>query len=64
MAKKLPQLLTQIENSFKNLGDASGLKLHPDTLHNLQKRNNNKWLVFAWSALVAASIFGVILLVR
>ena len=64
MVKKLPQLLTQIENSFKNLGDAGGLKLHPETVHHLRQKNQSKWLVFAWSALVVASAFGVILLLR
>jgi len=65
--KKLPNLLLQIENSFKNLGDANGLKLHPQTINAMRHHRhqaNNNWLVFAWAALAVASVFGAVLVAR
>ena len=58
-ARKLPHLLSHVENTLKNLGDANGIKLHPKTLEAMQqqRRSDRKsWLVLAWSALVLAFI--------
>jgi ubiquinone biosynthesis protein len=63
VVKKLPHFLMQIEQTFKNLGDENGLKLQTANYpHHNRYETNNKWLVFAWSALAIASIFGLVLL--
>jgi ubiquinone biosynthesis protein len=58
--KKLPHLLLQIENSFRNLGDVNGLKLHPETVSAMHKsnRNSDQKIVYFWVGFaVAAGLF-------
>lgn len=62
-AKKLPQIFSHIENTFKNLGDAGGVKLHPQTiaeLHKNHKNSNQKLAYFVSGFAVSASIFTLI----
>lgn len=40
--KRLPHLLLKIENSLANLGDANGLKLHPETIKAMGKSRQDK----------------------
>ncbi|MEQ1790200.1 MAG: 2-polyprenylphenol 6-hydroxylase, partial [Rickettsiales bacterium] len=54
IARKLPHILLNMENTLKNLGDADGLKLHPQTIRNIDNirlERHKSWLNFAWSAL-------------
>jgi ubiquinone biosynthesis protein len=67
IARKLPHILLNMENTLKNLGDADGLKLHPQTIRNIDNirlERHKSWLNFAWSALGIASFIAIILLLR
>lgn len=65
--QKFPYILTNIENTLKNLGDENGVKLHPDTIKLLNKEragHEHYWLVFAWCTLALAFISFLALIMR
>lgn len=54
IAKKLPHILVNIENTLKILSDPMGIRLHPQTIRAINRNRterNKSWLIFAWSAL-------------
>ncbi|MEK6746825.1 MAG: 2-polyprenylphenol 6-hydroxylase [Pseudomonadota bacterium] len=54
IVQKFPHMLFNIENALKNMGDANGIKLHPQTIKAIdqERRQRHKdWLTFAWVAL-------------
>jgi len=55
IVQKFPHMLFNIENALKNMGDANGIKLHPQTIKAIdqERRQRHKdWLTFAWVALI------------
>lgn len=67
MAHKFPHILLNMENTLKMLGDANGIKLHPQTLKEIdgdRGRYNKSWLLFAWSVLAIFTLVFLILVLR
>jgi ubiquinone biosynthesis protein len=65
--QKFPYILTNIENTLKNLGDENGIKLHPDTVKLFNKEKdgqNQRWILFAWCSLGLAFISFLALIAR
>ncbi len=65
--RKFPYILQNIENIIKTLGDEKGLKLHPQTIADLdlpRNKRNQSWLVFAWSALAISTILSLLYIIR
>jgi ubiquinone biosynthesis protein len=64
IAKKLPAMLGYIENTFKTLGDANGVKLHPDSIaafNRARQQSHNNWLFLCWTIVMMTAIFGLII---
>ena len=59
IAKKLPMMMGYLENALKTLGNADGLKLHPDNITALNRgrwQRQSYWLFFNWTALIVIVI--------
>ena len=66
-ARKLPMMLGYIENTLKSLGNAQGITLHPRTIEALNKHrrtSHERWLYFAWTVFLTASILSLIRLLK
>lgn len=62
---KLPFIMASVENTLRNLGDSDGIRLHPQTIKELEynrNQRNNDWLLFAWCTLIMVSLILIIML--
>lgn len=60
--QKFPHILFNIENTLKNIGDANGIKLHPQTIKAINQnraQRNQQWLIFAWVALIVVALASI-----
>ena len=54
-AYKLPTILNNVERTLKALGDENGLKLHPESIRDIEisrQKFQRQWLLFAWAVLL------------
>lgn len=65
IVRKLPYVLSQAERTLTMLGDAQGIKLHPQVLaelHSQRKEQQQAWLVLGWSALAIFTLLAALYL--
>ncbi len=67
IAMKLPSMLERFEQAVHNFSSPDGIRLHPhsiDLIGKQRKNSNEPWLWFGWTALIVATVFGIIFLIR
>jgi ubiquinone biosynthesis protein len=65
IAKKLPLMLSSMENTLKSLGDPQGIRLHPLSIEEFNSGRRSiyrPWLRLGWTALAATVVLALVLL--